>query len=548
MGDIITVTADNIIAMVRFLRNNWILTTLLLMALFLRTYRLDYVELFGDEIDAGYQAYSLLNTGKDYRGHLMPVYAQSLSEWRAPGLMYAMTPFIKVFGLNEWGVRLGSAIFGVMSIMIFYLLIVEVGFSKKIGLMTSFLLAIVPWNIQYGRAGFEVTLMTLSLMTGAYFLIKAIRLKNNWLIIISGLAFSLSIYTYNTANIYVPLICLITIYCFGISKKQLLILMATGLVFCLPVGWQIVFGHGGDRFETLTIFNNKDVVAEIIGYRNADGNSLASKFFYNKLTVSVKKVLFNYSNALGSSFLFNQGDVTFRHSLHQVGNMFWVELLLIIWGIVITIRSKGLNSGQKWLIGLLLISPVPASLTIDGYNHATRLFLLIYPLLVLAAIGFVNLKNNFKFLILVAIIFEFSFFQYYYWTFYRNESWRWWHTGYREAMTYVSENRNNYESVLIDNTYEPALIRYLFWNQIDPRSVFDLNDKGNFCLDRVCFVNFGDNFKIDKINPKTLYLLSQERNVGGDWDLSKTPPKQIKVLKTIRNYYQTPIFYLVTRE
>ena len=75
-----------------------------LLSFFLRSYRLDYVELFGDELDAGYQAYSIMTTGRDYYGNFMPTYMHSFSEWRAPGLMYSMVLFIKIFGLNEWGV------------------------------------------------------------------------------------------------------------------------------------------------------------------------------------------------------------------------------------------------------------------------------------------------------------------------------------------------------------------------------------------------------------------------------------------------------------
>ena len=99
------------------LKKNFWLILILILAIFLRFFRLDYLELFGDEIDAGYQSYSLMETGRDYKGHFMPLYAQSFSEWRAPMMMYFMTPFIKVLGLNEWGIRSYSAFFGVVSIL-----------------------------------------------------------------------------------------------------------------------------------------------------------------------------------------------------------------------------------------------------------------------------------------------------------------------------------------------------------------------------------------------------------------------------------------------
>ena len=530
-----------------FLKNNkwWLL--ILGLAIFLRFNRLNYLELFGDEIDAGYQAYSLMTTASDYKGHFLPTYMQSFSEWRAPGMMYAMVPFIKIFGLNEWGVRLPAAVWGMVSIVGFYYLMLILGVNKKASLWSTFFLAITPWHIQYSRAAFEITLLASELIWGSWLLIKGIKTKKNIFIIISGLILSLGFYTYNTANIYVPLICLMTLIYFRANKKQWIVLLVSGIIFSLPIGYQILFGHASERFGTISIFTNKEVVAEVNDYRNKGNNSIISKIFYNKLTVGGKRIIFNYTNAMGSNFLFNEGDVTFRHSLHQVGNLYWIWLPLII---------VGLWSVNKYFLWLLLIAPIPSSLTIDGYNHATRLFMMIFPLVYLAGWGFSKIKNIYKIVVLAVLLGSLGFYQYYYWNFYREESWRWWHTGYKQAMQYIAENKNNYSRVVMDNTYEPTISKYLFWNKTDPRKVFGFDDKMDkvvagftgTCLDeKTCFVSYGDNLKVDELEKGTLYLVSQEKSVGGDWDWSKTPPEGIKVVETIRNYNGEPIFYLLEK-
>ncbi len=531
--------------MVEIVKKNWILFLILFLALFLRTYKLDYVELFGDELDAGYQSYSLITTGSDYRGNFLPSYMNSFSEWRAPGLMYAMIPFISIFGLNEWGVRLGPAVFGILSILGFYLILLKIGVSKKVGSITVFILAITPWHIQYSRAGFEITLLSTLLLFGLYFLIEKKY-------VISALLLSLCLYTYSTANILMPLLVFLTLYFYKVNFKSLIKFVLYGLLFSLPIVYQLLFGHVGDRFGTLSITNNKNVIAEVIEYRNNSQNTFVSKIFYNKYVIAGKKIVFNYSNAFSSNFLFNEGDVTFRHSLHQVGNLFWIELPLILLGLIYLIRFKK----NLWVIGFLLISPVASSLTIDGYNHATRLFLLVFPLSFFAAYGFDKL-NKFKFLVVMILIFEFLRFQYFYWNFYRDQSWKWWHTGYKQSMQYIAENKDKYQKVIMDNTYEPALIRFLFWNKIDSHLIFDFADNkdvdidgfNGYCLqNKYCFVNFKDKFRLENMKDNTLYLISQERNVGGDWDWSKTPPSGITVLKTIYNYQNFPIFYLVEQK
>lgn len=531
--------------MVKFILKNWILIFILLLGFFLRTYRLDYVELFGDELDAGYQSYSLLVNGTDYKGNWLPAYMHSFSEWRAPGLMYAMVPFIQIFGLNEWGVRMGPAVFGILSIVGFYLLLGQIGVNKRVSLITMLVLAISPWHIQYSRAGFEITLMSAFIVFGLYFLIKKY-------FVLSAMLLSASIYTYSSANVLMPLLVLLTLCFFKLNIKELFKFGILGLIFCLPILYQLIFGHAGERFGTLNILNNKDVIAEVIEYRNNSNNTFVSKIFYNKYVISAKKIVFNYSNAIGANFLFNEGDVTFRHSLHQVGNLFWIQLPLIIWGLIRVIKNKK----YFFIVGVLLIAPIASSLTIDGFNHATRLFLLVFPLAFLTAYGFDNLKY-FKWVIVTILIFEFARFQYFYWNFYRDQSWRWWHTGYKQSMQYIAENKDKYEKVIMDNTYEPALIRFLFWNNVDSKLVYNLIDKNNsavgvfngFCLDiKYCFVNFEDKFKLENMVDNTLYMISQERNVGGDWDWSKTPPSGITVLKTVRNYQNFPIFYLVIKD
>src|SRR3972149_12034802 len=96
----------------------WVLLSLVIfLGSFLRFGFLDKVppELFGDEVDVGYQAASLLHTGRDLYGQVMPTYIHSLSEWRAPLLMYATVPTVAALGLNEWGVRAPQALFGALA-------------------------------------------------------------------------------------------------------------------------------------------------------------------------------------------------------------------------------------------------------------------------------------------------------------------------------------------------------------------------------------------------------------------------------------------------
>ena len=60
----------------KFVLKNWILISIIVLASILRLYKLDKVpvSLFGDELDVGYHAYSILKTGRDYSGNFLPLH------------------------------------------------------------------------------------------------------------------------------------------------------------------------------------------------------------------------------------------------------------------------------------------------------------------------------------------------------------------------------------------------------------------------------------------------------------------------------------------
>src|SRR3989304_3731682 len=103
-----------------------LLFLILLLASFLRFWRLDsFPALNADEAAIGYNAYSLIETGKDEHGNAWPIHFQSFNDYK-PGLyFYLVLPFVKVLGLNEWAVRLPGATLGVLTVLTLYFLVKE---------------------------------------------------------------------------------------------------------------------------------------------------------------------------------------------------------------------------------------------------------------------------------------------------------------------------------------------------------------------------------------------------------------------------------------
>src|SRR3989344_4323054 len=165
-----------------------------------------------DEASLGYNAYSIMQTGRDEYGKFLPVILRSFDDYK-PGLYaYLIIPFIKLFDLNTMTVRLPSAIFGVLAIIGTYFLVKEL-FKKShlspqdsasnIALLASLLLAISPWHLQFSRIAFEAQVgLSLNIFSILFF-IKG--LKRGIYFVLSVILATLSIYVYQSEKVYLPI-------------------------------------------------------------------------------------------------------------------------------------------------------------------------------------------------------------------------------------------------------------------------------------------------------------------------------------------------------
>src|SRR3990167_567339 len=95
----------------KFMRNfnktKILLLLIIILAAFVRLFTLDRfpVSLYSDELASGYNAYYILKTGRDGFGEFLPTGLQSFGDWKTALPAYLAIPTIKLFGLNNYGVR-----------------------------------------------------------------------------------------------------------------------------------------------------------------------------------------------------------------------------------------------------------------------------------------------------------------------------------------------------------------------------------------------------------------------------------------------------------
>lgn len=545
-----------------------------MLAIFLRVYKLDKVpiELFGDEIDVGIQANSILHTGKDYFGNKFPVMFHSFDEYRLPLFIYSDVLFIKIFGLNEWGVRMAGVFWGVLGILGLYLLCKKLT-SPRIALFSAFLLAITPWHLQYSRqAGIESGMLLTFTTLAIWAFIKGLQ-NFKWLLI-SAIIFSLSIYVYATALVFVVIFGTFLLVFFRRSLQQYGVAklgFITIVCFIILIPYINIYlqGKAGARFSTISIFGDKDINDEIFIRRNRENGTLAT-VFHNKPFAYSQEIIKNYVRTFSTEFLFTNGDPNLRQSVGGVGEFYVFEILLLFFGLYHFLKFKD-GKNISILFFWILIAPIPSSLTKDGGYHASRLMLILTPLIFFMANGmdYLIAKRPTRWVKVICGIFLFlailniAVYMHRYYVEWPKDSWRFWQLGYKEAMEYIKDNDSRYERIYFNNTYESTLPRFLFWYGYDPKTfqnqVTNIQKKENiikgfngFSVGNKYYFGIVSKLIEDEgfaevLQKNDLYLVSVRDEVGAaDWISS--PPKHVKILKTIYNPFNKPIFFIITKK
>lgn len=184
--------------------SHFYLPIILVLALILRVLFLGTIPngFFTDEASNAYDAYSILHTLRDQYGEFLPWYFKSANDYREGLYMYLMVPFIKIFGLNPFGARITSAVIGTVTVFIVYHLAKEI-FNQKTGLLSALFIAILPWHIHFSRITFRAILVPGLFCLSLLFFVKSFK-QPKWLVL-SGALFAVSIYSYNSARVFVPL-------------------------------------------------------------------------------------------------------------------------------------------------------------------------------------------------------------------------------------------------------------------------------------------------------------------------------------------------------
>jgi len=381
----------------------WLLAGILILGFVLRVILLDKspVGFTADEASFGYDAYSIIKTGRDQWGSTFPLVLKSFGDFKSPLYAYLTIPFVFVLGLTKFAVRLPNALLGAIAVYFVYLLSGEIGklseLDKKkrslLQLSASFLLAVSPWHIMMSRGAFEANLITIFLPASIYFFLKG--LKNSKLLILSALLFGLNLFTYHSAKLITPIVILglLVIFRREISKlrlKNIFISLFVFLVFFCGFLYTFSLG-GGARISERSITQGalEEGAKEKIALIQGGKDPLISKLLHNKYQTVAKRFILNYNQYFSAKFLFIKGAGETTYGMLPVGVLYIFEGILFL-GVIYCLFQKKLRAVVIPLMLWLLIAPLPAALATGIGYSGNRAEGMIPSLQILGAFGLIG--------------------------------------------------------------------------------------------------------------------------------------------------------------
>lgn len=449
-----------------------ILFFILLCAFFLRTYDISHNPpgLYIDEVSSAYNAYSIMKTGRDEHGTFFPIYFKAFGEYRHGFYVYSMIPSLFIFGLNDFGTRFTSVIFGMLSIAALYFCISRM-FNKYIGLLSAGFLAIQPWHMHLSRVAFEGISFIFLFLMGLLFFYKAIhnREQQIWMYA-STFFFALCIYSYGVAKLFIPLflVGMIIIYKeFFFTqehRKMLLFCFLLFVVLVSPLYLLSFFKEGNARFQQGSIF------------------TLSGHPFFT--------FIFNYISHYTSTFLFFNGDDGLRHHLHEWGFLFPGDIVWVLAGLFFVILHRNKKECHVLLLWLALF-PLAASFMYGDTPHGLRSFIGSPLFAIFSAIGIAYIWKHLQnitnihpqkqricilvFVLLVVGMISIQTLIYYkeYFTEYKVYSYDYWMAYIKPMLDYTASVRNEYEHVYFSaNSMERIPVYILYYFKIEPATYF----------------------------------------------------------------------------
>ncbi len=453
------------------------------LAIYLRLFQFGEVPngLYQDETAIGFNAYSILETGKDEYGKNFPLYFKSFGDYKLPVYIYLTVIPVKIFGLTDFAPRVASVFFSILTVGLFYFFVKRISKNTALALVSMLLLAINPWHLHYGRATFEVSVALFFFLSGSFLLLE--KKKNIFISVLGVGCFVVALYTYNLTRLLSPAL-LFLVFSLNIKewKKVTLVhkLVVAGVIVLgfIPLLLSILNPEGVQSASGTLITSSAAIQAPLLELRSYMIGTpiLFQKLFFSHFTLTGWEYIRHIASYGSFDFYFLNGSSHGNHGIGNFGQFYLFESFTILLGLIVAFMKK-----EQWrmlavLWGIIVIAV--CALTREA-PHATRSFFLILPLTIFSAYGmivffhYINSRTaKIKIIygvfvsafFLYNIIFYFSSYYQRFPIFYAKN----WRSEDGVLSKYVKDHESKYEKIVIDESVGIPYTSFLYYLTYSP--------------------------------------------------------------------------------
>ena len=497
-----------------------------------------------DEVKLGWNAYSLLKTGRDDWMHAFPLYYDTFGDQRPTGLFYASVPALTVFKLTEFAVRFTPALFGSLGIFAIFYLVLAITNKRMPPLLSALMLSISPWHITLSRSTSEGIVATTLTLFGLYFLVISFSKRKTKPLILAFIFLSLSYFFYHTFRLIVP------IFSFGLAAyyyrgKLFLPSIIMTLLFGLLTLTFVYNPNSTSRLSQVSIFADTAIKDSIdrLPFEEGDNHILIARIFHNKAVIYSTKFINEYSSYFTGKFFFTFGEAKpARYQTVMRGPVLYIEAILVILGLI-AIAQKKLSPLP---ILFLLISPLATAITTEDAPNLHRALMMAPFISILAGFGLDLISKHSRrllFITLTLLSFDFIYFAHMYMVHnsQRDSIAIMRNSGEKELINEIVKLSPKYQKILLSIRPDQHYPFYAFYTKQNPE-IFNpqlaINKQNDWQYKNFVFTQtFCPSQTITNI--KTLAV-----------DAEGCPPplatENLKVIKSINRSTSVPAFYLIT--
>ncbi len=451
-----------------------------------------------DEAFGGYEAYSLLHYGIDSSGYHFPVYLTTWGSGMNVLNTMLMIPFIALFGLKTWVIRIPQLLVACLSLWVVYLLLRKLT-NIRLALLGMFLVAIVPWHIFLSRWGLESNLAPGFLLFGLYFFVKG--LDNTKFFLLSALMYGLSLYCYATIWPFVPCILFLQfIYCIYYKKISFNLDLVLSVILLAILALPLI----------LFLLVNMDKIPEI----RLPFLSIPKLVYMRDSEISFAHIPENFKNLW--NILWTQSDGLPWNSTQRFGLYYFCTIPFFLIGLCTSIYRliQGFRTKTFSPVAFLLIHFLAGlALGLLISVNVNRVNIIFLPILLLAALGILDTCTwleqwTSKWIILIPLLFYTIFFfsfEKYYFTEYKTEISGYFSQGLEDATKQAMTHQGT-----IYVTPGANYARILFYSQEPVTEYRDTVQYTNYpspFLDVSTFGRFQFDFDSTVPDPSGIYIL-----------------------------------------